>query len=721
MRVLLVEDSPGDADLVGELLAGTPTQIDHVTRLGDACQLLVEESFEVALLDLGLPDGDGLGVLAKVQETDPELAIIVITGLDDEEIGLRAVRSGAEDYLVKGKFDSELLLRAMRHAVERHHAHKQLRQLLSLNPDGVVVVDGEGVIVFLNAAAASLFNTKPNDLLGETFGFPVADGEGTEIQIRGERVVEMRVVEVEWQGESAYLAALRDITPRKQAEEVLRKLNAQLQEANEKLQKLDEAKSRLISNTSHEFRTPLNAINNYTQLLQEEIYGPLNEKQRNAVSGLTDCTQHLLQMINDLLDLSKIEAGELEVNFEEVDLAAECRAAAETAQAGAAPGALRVSLDLASELPVIHTDPRCLKQILLNLLGNALKFTEQGQVQLGVRRDASGETLTLSVSDTGIGISESDLENIFEPFRQADDSATRKFGGAGLGLNITRRLLELLGGRIEATSRKGKGSTFTVTLPIDGRAHVDEESSVTRRGALKELSLANLLHSLYVQGKTGLLSLERGETVKVVHLLNGYPVWVDSTLEEETLGVCLLHDGKISKEVLDRSRRMMEETGRKLGEVLLEIEAVSSNDLFIALKGHLQLKIVSCFAWDTGEYAFREHSKLPNDSPAITLEPGRLIIDGIRRHFQGRDLDELHSFDTTDCILPAKDQAYTPEQLALSSSEQRIYQLACSGCTIDEIAGQEGSTEEVLQLLTALHRLDIIRFSPSTPETLAVH
>ena len=277
------------------------------------------------------------------------------------------------------------------------------------------------------------------------------------------------------------LAALRDITPRKQAEEVLSKLNAQLQEANEKLQKLDEAKSRLISNTSHEFRTPLNAINNYTQLLQEEIYGPLTEKQRKAVLGLKECTHHLLQMINDLLDLSKIEAGELEVNFEEVELGALCRAAAETAEAGAAAGAVRVSLDLALELPVIHTDPRWLKQILLNLLGNALKFTQQGQVQLGVLLDASGETLTLSVSDTGIGISESDLESIFEPFRQADDSATRKFGGAGLGLNITQRLLALLGGKIEATSRKGKGSTFTVTLPIDGSAHVDPETQ--RRGA----------------------------------------------------------------------------------------------------------------------------------------------------------------------------------------------------------------------------------------------
>ena len=198
-------------------------------------------------------------------------------------------------------------------------------------------------------------------------------------------------------------------------------------------------------------------------------------------------------------------------------------------------------------------------------------------------------------------------------------------------------------------------------------------------------------------------------------------MWVDSTLQEETLGVCLLHDGKISKEVLDRSRGLMEKTGRKLGEVLLEIEAVSSNDLFIALKQHLQLKIVSCFAWDTGEYGFREHSKLSGDAPAIKLEPGRLIIDGIRRHFQGRDLEQLHSFDTTDCILPIEERLYTLAQLALSSNEQQIYRLACSGCTIDEIAGQAGSKEEVLRLITALHCLDIIRFSPSTEETLAVH
>jgi PAS domain-containing protein len=236
VRVLLIEDNEDDALIIRETLAktkGTPFDVDWADRLSMGLERLTEGGIDVVLLDLGLPDSRGLETLNRAHAQASEVPIVVLTGLADETVGLKAVQEGAQDYLPKGQVDGNVLVRAIRHGIERKRAEKALqgsearfRTLVEKSADGIVIVDQGGVVRFVNPAAEALFGRKANELVGEVLGFPVAAGETTELDIirkgDGTAVAEMRVVETRWEGENAYLASLHDVTERKQAEEALR-------------------------------------------------------------------------------------------------------------------------------------------------------------------------------------------------------------------------------------------------------------------------------------------------------------------------------------------------------------------------------------------------------------------------------------------------------------------------------------------------------------------
>ena len=216
---------------------------------------------------------------------------------------------------------------------------------------------------------------------------------------------------------------------------------------------------------SHEFRTPLNAMLGYTSMLLQGVAGPVEPAVRRHLGRIESNGRHLLAIINEILDIARIEAGRMPLQvstFRVSDLVAEVRAELE-------PIVLRskllLSVHVSRGLRSITTDRQKLKQILLNLLSNALKFTHQGRVTITARRRVRRRTVELSVSDTGIGIAPLDREQIFEDFRQLDNSPTRAYSGTGLGLSICRRLAHMLDGRIIVRSGLGKGSTFTLTLP----------------------------------------------------------------------------------------------------------------------------------------------------------------------------------------------------------------------------------------------------------------
>lgn len=251
--------------------------------------------------------------------------------------------------------------------------------------------------------------------------------------------------------------------------------NRELQIANVKIREADRLKSEFLANMSHELRTPMNAIIGFTRLVRRKAADLLPDRQIENLEKVEISANHLLGLINDILDLSKIEAGKMGVNFMPFDLAPLVETCLATVEPMVKGGKVRLIKDLPQDLPEMLSDQDKLKQIIINLLSNALKFTEEGEVKLSAAlKDAS---LRMTVSDTGIGIRSDALEYIFEEFRQVDGSSTRKYGGTGLGLSITKKLTELLGGTIDVQSVEGKGSTFTITLPLakkDGEASAVE-------------------------------------------------------------------------------------------------------------------------------------------------------------------------------------------------------------------------------------------------------
>jgi len=235
------------------------------------------------------------------------------------------------------------------------------------------------------------------------------------------------------------------------------------------LEQASALKSQFLANMSHEFRTPLNAMLGYTSMLLQGVGGTLEPAAARHLTRVDSNARHLLTIINEILDISRIEAGRMPLQvsrFKIPELVTEVKAELEPI---VLRSKLTVSIDLPKDLPVMVSDRQKVKQILLNLLSNAIKFTHHGTITISARRNASEGALALSVADTGIGIAPADQEKIFEDFRQLDNSPTRAYGGTGLGLSICRRLAQMLDGRITLRSEVGKGSVFTLMLPIRGR------------------------------------------------------------------------------------------------------------------------------------------------------------------------------------------------------------------------------------------------------------
>jgi signal transduction histidine kinase len=238
----------------------------------------------------------------------------------------------------------------------------------------------------------------------------------------------------------------------------------EIQEKSRQLEEASQHKSQFLANMSHELRTPLNAILGYTELMADGAYGEPSEKMLGILKRLEANGKHLLGLINDVLDLSKIEAGQLVLELSDYCIQDIAQTVRSTLEPLAADKKLAFKLDLSPELPPGHGDGRRLTQVLINLVGNAIKFTDTGEVVIAAK--ATDGSFHLSVRDTGPGISSADQARLFQEFQQADNAITKKKGGTGLGLAISKRIIEMHGGRIWVESQPGQGSTFTFTLPV---------------------------------------------------------------------------------------------------------------------------------------------------------------------------------------------------------------------------------------------------------------
>lgn len=278
-----------------------------------------------------------------------------------------------------------------------------------------------------------------------------------------------------WRTAELQLQAERDLLAQRVAERT-----AELSRANAELARAVRTKDEFLANMSHELRTPLNAILALSESLLEELRGPLNERQQAAIRSIEASGRHLLALINDVLDLAKIEAGRMNIVKEVVAISDVCESSLTLVKEQATKKQIRLSLQIDDPQARFLADPRRLKQILVNLLSNAIKFTHRGgAVELRVVTDAEQGTIAFTVSDTGIGIASDQLQQLFQPFVQLDSSLSRQHEGTGLGLALVRRLVDLHGGSVAVASELGKGSAFTVTLPYQPVRHattmVDDE------------------------------------------------------------------------------------------------------------------------------------------------------------------------------------------------------------------------------------------------------
>jgi signal transduction histidine kinase len=284
--------------------------------------------------------------------------------------------------------------------------------------------------------------------------------------MRGEDIVGTLVVRRCSPGEFAKNTV--DLVKTFAAQSALAIQNARLfHEIEDKSRQLEEAsqhKSQFLANMSHELRTPLNAILGYTELMADGAYGEPSEKMLGILKRLEANGRHLLGLINDVLDLSKIEAGQLVLELSDYCVQDIAQTVRSTLEPLAADKKLAFKLDLAPDLPLGRGDGRRLTQVLINLVGNAIKFTDAGEV--AIKAEANNGSFHVSVRDTGPGISAVDQAKLFQEFQQADNAITRKKGGTGLGLAISKRIIEMHGGKIWVESQPGQGSTFTFTLPV---------------------------------------------------------------------------------------------------------------------------------------------------------------------------------------------------------------------------------------------------------------
>ena len=513
VKILLVDDHPENLVALEAILDSPLYDLVRAQSGNEALKhLLKDDRFALILMDVLMPDLDGFETAALIKK-HPKLEhipIIFLTAVNKEEPFIfKGYSVGAVDYLFKPfepvvlkskvavfvelfssreqiRWQAELLRQserrenARRLSEQRRASQERYRNLAEAIPQIVWTAKPDGTIDYCNQRWFDYTGLSLEQTVGWGWETMIHPEDAPPMAARWQQAV---LDERDYEGECrlrrsdgsyrwhlvralperdregkviAWLGTSTDIDDRKRSEEVLKQKTIEAEEATR-------LKSEFVSNVSHELRTPLNAILGYSTLLLEETYGPIAEDQKEPLEGIQRNGSELLHLINNLLDLSRIESGRMPVSLSAVDLRPLLPEVFENVKSLMKGKEIEIAWRIQDNLKVIQSDPLKVRQIFLNLLSNAIKFTEKGSIVVSACNVKNG--IQFSVGDTGLGMREEDLPHIFDPFRQIDGSMTRKVGGSGLGLTIVKNALGLLHGTIDVQSEFGRGSTFTIFLP----------------------------------------------------------------------------------------------------------------------------------------------------------------------------------------------------------------------------------------------------------------
>lgn len=494
--VLLIEDNPGDARLIALMLAeaaGPTVRLEQADRLATALSRLGAGSEPVAaiLLDLSLPDSQGLETFARARAGAPGVPIVVLSGLADEEVAVRAVHNGAQDYLVKGQVDGAAILRSLRYAIERQRAQEERRQLLAREQvaraeaerlaaervailgqiaDGVITADTTGRVTFANAAAQRLLR----DASGADSGTWAA---ATDTPLAADATPLMRAarhgaatVDGEWRiirTDGTTIAVQGSATPVRSADG--RHLGAVLIFRDITSRRaLEREREEFFANAAHDLRTPLAGIMAAIGVVLANEPAGITPPLHRMLTNIDRAAAAMGRLVDDLLELGRLQRGRMNIATEPRDLRVIAAQAARAIEPLAEARGQRVSVALPQEpIPVLADAPR-LERAILNLLGNAQKYgRDGGRIDLRIERHP-GEAIVV-VADDGPGIPVEDQARIFERFYRPDAASSRQIVGSGLGLPIVKLLTELHGGHVAVESSSGVGATFRIALPLAAR------------------------------------------------------------------------------------------------------------------------------------------------------------------------------------------------------------------------------------------------------------
>ncbi|HLG99419.1 MAG TPA: ATP-binding protein [Bryobacteraceae bacterium] len=492
LRVLFFEDDADDVSLALHILKSAQFDVtsDVSVTLDEFRQYVRTIRYDVILSDYWMPGATGMDCLAELKAAGQSVPFILVTGALGEEKAVECLKNGVEDYVLKDHIAR--LPVSVRRTLEnrdaeetRRRAVAELDQFFGVSLDMLCICNLDGYIQRLNPAWERVLGFSPDELRSRPWIDFVHPEDRPQAEVSFQNMLSGTAIDhlelrfmtksgaFRWLVGSAtpalemgvVFAAASDITDRKCLEEQLRSQNAALEEQTRRANEANRLKSDFLTSMSHELRSPLNGIIGFTELLYDGKLGQIQERPRQFLGRIHSSAMHLLDLINDVLDLSKVEAGRLELRPERVSVVSVIGEVTEILSPLASEKHIHLTTETDESIAQVVIDPGRLKQVLYNYLSNAIKFTGNGG-RVAVRLKTEGSTdFRLEVSDTGIGIAEKDVGRLFLEFQQLDATTSKRHQGTGLGLALTKRVVEAQGGRVGVESELGQGSTFFAVLP----------------------------------------------------------------------------------------------------------------------------------------------------------------------------------------------------------------------------------------------------------------